>query len=192
MELHLLMGIVKRLLDELDNQLRQIPRCHLRSDAWISQIGVTRCARGQLTGNSCSRLLDNLDSLDQMLQWNSLFPAMPVLFSLKCLREVKNCCFGLHMRGDPVSAIQKFKRSYLDLSILATPKVHVVFEHVVQFLEAHNEATPNSQGDARGNRGLGWWSEQACEAAHGNFANFWQQGRNLSMRHQVNMTQGII
>ncbi len=40
MELYLMLGIVKCLLDEVEIQLANIPGCNLSIDAWICNAGV--------------------------------------------------------------------------------------------------------------------------------------------------------
>ena len=64
--------------------------------------------------------------------------------------------------------IEKFKAAYLDLDISVTPKVHIVFSHLYQFLADINASNSGEW------HGLGMYSEQAFEAIHHHFKSRWE------------------
>ena len=82
----------------------------------------------------------------------------------------------------------------MDLCITVTPKVHAVFEHISEFLEqTADEFAVNSEpsaGDSVADvyPGLGFWSEQASEAAHSDFAKIWQQGHQAATSPQTTLS----
>ena len=86
-------------------------------------------------------------------------PNLPVLKYVRVFDDFKKVvcsCFGNHLEKDYKTCIAAFKKSYTDLRISITPKVHAVFFHVEQFC------------DKKG-IGLGFFSEQAMESVHYDF-----------------------
>ncbi len=58
--------------------------------------------------------------------------------------------------------IEKFQKSYMDLGIPVTPKIHVICSHVKEFCD-------------RQGHGLGLYSEQASESVHHDFQKTWER-----------------
>ena len=73
-----------------------------------------------------------------------------VVRTLENFNNVVVACFGQELDPNFKTTIADSEQSYRSLGITVTPKVHVVFEHVAQFLEMKGLKT-----------GLGAWSEQA-------------------------------
>jgi hypothetical protein len=94
MELHLMLGIVKCLLDDVEIQLANIPGCNLSIDAWIHNKGIqwTAYHGGQFDGNNCSKILNSIDLLVRLVQEHGAVPVMPVVHTLHCFRGVKTSC----------------------------------------------------------------------------------------------------
>ena len=160
-ELHLMLGIVNKLFDELDSRLRAAAGCGMQAADWAQRLNLRKpqIQGGQYAGNDCARLLDGADILEQMLHEASLPIGMPVVRALRCFREVKRKCFGQELHSDFELAIAAFADAYAELGIGFTPKVHAVLCHVAPFL---NAAARQPSTSAR--CGLGFWSEQASEA----------------------------
>ena len=57
----------------------------------------------------------------------------------------------------------------MSLGISVTPKVHIVFQHVSEFLNIVNS------GGEKSSFGLGYFSEQAFEAMHYDIKGLWER-----------------
>ena len=84
--------------------------------------------------------------------------------TLANFNKVVEACFGQDLDPSFRTTIKDFEKSYRSLGISVTPKVHVVFEHVAQFLELKGHKT-----------GLGAWSEQAMESVHHDMKLEWDR-----------------
>ena len=104
------------------------------------------CAKqgGKLEGNSTRKLLKCLDSLEFELQQcdgDVYLRGLPFIQALRDLSQVVHLSFGQLLLEGWQQAIAKFTTSYSSLisksgkPISITPKVHIVMEHVKQFLE---------------------------------------------------------
>ena len=120
--------------------------------------GVTRDPYhgGTLNGNSCKRLLEHID----ILAADSPLHVLPYVDAFRAFKKVVRACFSSDLDINFEKAISDFKKSYLDLGISVTPKVHTVFYHVPTFCRRHQV-------------GLGIFSEQASEAVHAKFQKTW-------------------
>uniref|UniRef100_A0A1I8IQA2 MYND-type domain-containing protein n=1 Tax=Macrostomum lignano TaxID=282301 RepID=A0A1I8IQA2_9PLAT len=167
MELHLMLGITNRLLEELDTRLQATNDCSVRIDDWLARLGVQRQPQHgrQINGNDCAKVLESVDQLEQMVRDCDACLGMPVVFALRCFREVKRTCFSLELRDGFETAVAHFAQAYADLGISTTPKVHALIDHVVPFL--------SSADNREARHGLGFWSEQAGEAVHRDFNSLW-------------------
>jgi hypothetical protein len=171
MELHLLLGIVNRLFEELEIRLNSLLDCQQFVSSWLNELGLRRPQhrRDSFNGNQCERLLNGVDCLQRSLEKRSNFPGIAVCHALRCFSAVKSSCFGMELRPDFENAIAAFQKAYTDLGIAVTPKVHAVFDHVAPFLRAKNRSAEHQ-------RGLGYWSEHVMEAAHCDFSRMWSSG----------------
>ena len=83
---------------------------------------------------------------------------------LKCLRDVKDACFGMKVHPSYEDFISKFKESFIKLStecqekfgvdLSVTWKIHIIINHVPQFLRLIPQ------------HGLGVYAEQVLESSH--------------------------
>lgn len=114
MELHILLGVVNRLFNELNRQLRDIAGCDLEADDWARALNANRASYhgGDFNGNQCCKLLQGLDVLDRMLQDCEAFSAVPIAFALRCFRNVKDSCFGCVLQPDYKQRIEQFQEAY--------------------------------------------------------------------------------
>ena len=61
---------------------------------------------------------------------------LALLESLRAFEKVRYACFGLKLMDDYKECILNFKKVYLSLNNMSiTPKIHVVFEHIIDFLK---------------------------------------------------------
>ena len=74
MELHLLLGSVNRLVDHLEKVLTD-SAFGLILHQWVSKLGLARCSfhGGQFDGNSCKKLLNNVDILQTLAELAGAF-----------------------------------------------------------------------------------------------------------------------
>jgi hypothetical protein len=123
MELHLLLGLVNRLYDELDQRIFRIDG--ISAQQWADTLSVRRSPYhgSQFNGNECERLLDGVDILRQMLSNRAAFNAMPVEHALSCLRIVKQKCFGDQLVEGFMTAIEEFEKAYHALGNQSLPRL---------------------------------------------------------------------
>lgn len=151
-ELHLMLGVVNHLYKAIEHEWSGVQQwaetCHVERQAYHG---------GSFDGNSCRKLLKNVDQLQSMC------PLQVVKF-VKALRDfdqVVSACFGSELNVNCFEKhLKDFKESYLALEIPVTPKVHCVFYHVEEFCRRNDSS-------------LGRSSEQSMEAVHSDFKSTW-------------------
>lgn len=154
-ELHLMLGAVNYLVD------RMVETFPMESAQWIEKCAVQReitHGGAAFTGNSCKKLLNNVDFLRSIGNLGCL----PYVQAFTDLKDVVHNCFGIELRPDYTSSLDSFRESYAALNISVTPKVHAIWFHVREFCEKHQE-------------GLGFYSEQAGESLHHEFNERWKK-----------------
>ncbi len=165
-ELHLLLGVVAKLFDELTDRMQKELGSTAPAD-WARHQNIMRehYRGGTLEGNQCRQLLRK--SLDLARNLPDKFKAFGIV--LHRFSEVVTSCFGTEVVGNPEEKINDFKQAYFSLPVSITPKVHCVFDHVPQWLHRQQ---------ARSGRkvGLGFATEQASEAVHRDFKQKWEGG----------------
>lgn len=153
-ELHLMLGIVNRIFDSLNQQWGEG-----KAYEWGMNNGIIRVAYrgGNMEGNQCRKLLLKLNLLEKVLP-KSLHS---YLKALKDFDRVRLSCFGQTLQAGYEQSIDDFHKSYLDLKIPVTPKVHALIVHVKQFCKKNNVS-------------LGPYSEQSSESVHADFKEIWK------------------
>ena len=115
-ELHLLLGPVNKMHDELEKRWPDVT-------AWAKSCKAFKCCRAGsgYNGNSCMRLIDP-ENLDNLLK---LIPHELVTYveALRAFGRVVKSCFGVYLSPTYKSDIEHFKKCYLNLDISVTPKV---------------------------------------------------------------------
>ena len=89
---------------------------------------------------------------------NVVKSGQPIIETMKAFNEVVEGCFGKELVDGYKEKISKFKECYKSLDLSITPKVHIVFQHIEEFL--------SMKSTSQERKGLGYWSEQAFEAMH--------------------------
>ena len=153
-ELHLLLGI-NHIYKEL---LKVFPL----ADKWASSCHAFKKGQfQQFDGPGCNSLLKekNLNELESVLPAN----LHGYVKTLRCLSKVVKGCFSLTVSQTIKEDIQEFKEAYLKLSINVTPKFHIIFAHILPYLEQKAAVNGNWTG-------LGIETAQPFEAIHHDFA----------------------
>ena len=109
-----------------------------------------------LEGNNCSKVLKNLDSLEEKIPTSfTTFMA-----TLRAFRDVVNSTFGFCLDPSYKDVCSKFSSIYRKLqeefNLSMTNKIHIIVAHVAEFCELVG-------------RGLGEFSEQETENSHSAF-----------------------
>ena len=161
-ELHLMLGPVNTLYDELDKQWGECEK-------WSSRLHIKReqYHGGQFNGNDSRKLLQNIDKLEEICppQYEKF------ISTLKAFNDVVTSCYGRNLSSDFESTICKFRIEYKKLRINVTPKVHAVFHHVPEFCKLTK-------------MGLAPWSEQAAESSHSEFTKIWERYKIKDTKHK--------
>ena len=115
-ELHLLLGPVNKMYDELAKLWPEV-------GGWAKSCKAYKCCRhgSGFNGNSCMRLIDpeNLDQLQRIIpQEFDMYVS-----ALRAFGRVVKGCFGLSLSSSYKADIEHFKKCYLNLGISVTPKV---------------------------------------------------------------------
>ncbi|CAL4251128.1 unnamed protein product [Meganyctiphanes norvegica] len=162
-ELHLMQDIVKLIYDKMH---KECPGVSL----WLERIHIKpkNYHHGTFVDNDCLKRLKNTDSLQQMADLN----IQKYVHILRALHLIVTSCFGMKWDPQYKTYINEFKDLFIDLGISITPKVHILTEHVPEFIEKHGLS-------------LDWYSEQALESVHYDFLrNCWEkQGFKRSLVH---------
>ena len=162
-ELHLMQGIVKHIYDKAYAEWSDI-------SLWLKHLNINQknYHHGSFVGNDCIKMLKHIDVLQQIAP----LYIQKYVHIFKCLHSIVISCFGMELDSEFKKHIIEFKELYATLDISVTPKVHILIEHVPDFIL--------KQG-----RSLGWFSEQALESSHYDFLNnCWEkQGYKRAIGH---------
>lgn len=129
--------------------------------AWAKSCNVKReITHGgtAFNGNSCKILLNKID----VLRATCPIGCLKFVRTLTDFDRVVKACFGIELDPNYKLYINNFKKSYLDLGVSVTPKVHSVFYYIEEFCSKHGTA-------------LGFYSEQAMESVHYEFNTIWNK-----------------
>ena len=155
-ELHLMLGVLNTLYNNL---IKEAEQDALR---WAKQCCVSRevyHGSSGFNGNSCRTLLRKID----LLHSNSR--SLVTLKYVKAFSDffaVVKACFSMNLDPCYKSKISEFRKSFLDLGIPITPKIHEVLFHVLDFCDENQI-------------GLGFYTEQAMESVHADFKKVWEK-----------------
>lgn len=158
-ELHLLIGVINKLYDEMLKYFEHV--CEL----WAKKCNVKReilYGSEGFSGNDCHKLLQKVDILREICTSSCNFSCMRYVDCFEKFKDVVTSCFSIELKPEYSQRINAFKISYLDLNITVTPKVHTVFYHVEEFCKISG-------------MGLGFYAEQAVESAHADFKKIWKK-----------------
>lgn len=157
-QLHLLLGVVNKIYETMSSE------CGTEAEEWVKECCVSQdvyYGKPSFNGNSCRKLLKNSDKLRRIAEKHG----GRCLKYVKCLHDFENvvkACFSSELDPKFTIYIQIFEKSFTDLEIPLTPKIHALIYHVPQFCVEHQ-------------RGLAFFSEQAVESVHADFKKTWNK-----------------
>lgn len=120
------------------------------ADEWVNSVNVTPDGvSGDFNGNSVKTLLNNIQKLKEIL------PAELQYFAsiFGSFRNVVTACFSSRLETDYQEKLDHFEWILRNHNIDCTPKLHILFSHVPEFIQKFNRA-------------LGIYSEQSLESLH--------------------------
>ena len=160
-ELHLMTGAFCAIYNSMKDIWKD-------SDTWLEKCHVSKEQRhgGTFTGNATRTLLKNIDALQAMCPLECL----PFVKVLRCLNDVIDSCFSWNLSKGYKTEILRFMKSYLEIDMPVTPKVHAIFFHVPLFCELRG-------------CGLAAFSEQTSESLHHDFLSVWNCYKTKSTEH---------
>ena len=188
-ELHMILGLGNDFFDLLRKRLARPEHIQLLKDfclKWCLErvdyfgSGEADGLKGQFAGNGCKTLLDHVDGAEGLVYFLSknaeAFQLVePILDAMRAFNVVRKQCFGVILDANYKDSIETFANLWIKCDRSITLKCHVLFVHVVQFLEKNAQNFPG--------KGLGFWSEQAAESIHSKWANFWER-RKVPTTHK--------
>ncbi len=196
-ELHLLLGIVAKIINAFESHSnRRVVNICVQ---WLNTLNVMKAAyRGEFNGNDCALLIsergverlrsiiaedtNNVSSrLHRRKAPRQSDPAALFADTFSTFGKLVRGIFGALLDPNWRHLIKNFTTDYLALNISVTSKVHIVFVHLSDWIETHNDS-------------LGRFSEQAGEAIHHDFdirwndfrmrMKTWEEGTRLSVSQE--------
>ena len=161
-KLHLLFEVVNHIFQKMKSVWPN-------AEKWPTSLNMKMSPYhgGMFEGNECRKHLWNMDRLQQLAEAQSAFQVFGFIEVLRKFDAVVKSCFGSDLEDDFLDKIQQFQDSYLAIpNASVTPKIHVVFHHIKDFVNRHMSP-------------LGIYNEQVVEAAHQDFSHHWQQYKRL-------------
>ena len=126
-ELHLLIGPVNKLFDEMEEVWPEaevrLKRCNVKREDYHG---------GSFNGNSSRKLLKNVDRLEAL---NPPQNVQKFITTFKSFNAVVAACYGSELDADYLQKIQIFAADYHCLGVSVTPKIHAVIYHISEFCE---------------------------------------------------------
>ena len=129
-----------KILKEIEKSLFENKECGLQFvNRYLSKINTCRVSyQGQLRleGSACNKLLKNIDSFELFFQESNL--RVPVAKYIKVLRDFEkiiHSCFGFSLRSTCVKDLEEFSTSYRNLRAPIPLKVHIVEQHIIEFID---------------------------------------------------------
>ena len=173
--LHVLTGVTGKIVTEM---VKSITGGDLFISTFMKENGIKWCDYRPETfeGNQARKFVKLGKKLEEearkIKRISSAVRAIQFAKTLKYFNNVVVACFGQELDEENFrEKISAFEGQYRMLDISVTPKVHLVFSHIADFLELKDEVS-----------GLGKWTEQAMESAHHEFKNEWNLKR-LDVTH---------
>ena len=129
-ELHILIGVVDKLLKEFEKNVFPSEDLGLKfMDKYLKKVAIERKSyqgAHSLEGNQSRDFLKKVDILQQALEKESeaaVLNGLPFIHTFRAFSKVVSSCFGVSLQEDYQAQIFEFKRLYLALGISVTPKV---------------------------------------------------------------------
>ena len=167
--LHILIGVVDKHIKEIEKKMfttieegEQFMEEFLKDNSIIRK---KKQGKSSLEGNQSREFLKKVDQLEEaFITADVEVKGQPYIASLRSFNQVVEQCFEVELKDGYMESIRMFETKYRELNISITPKVHMVFSHIEDFLRVKNESA-----------GLGFWCEQAFESCHHDFKTEWDK-----------------
>ena len=124
-----------------------------------------------LEGNQSRSFLKKIPILEDHLKTQStqvVKNGLPYLAAFRAFDKVVSGCFGLDLDPEYTNYITNFEEAYSALGISITPKVHIITQHIEEFLTKENSNREKKVG-------LGHFSEQSFESGHHDVKVLWER-----------------
>lgn len=177
--LHVLLGVVNRTYNEM---MSKLPEVSLWPQAL--HIHMEHYHGSSFEGNECKRLLDNIATLNDVLNRRQLRQIRPLIRVLEAFKEINSLVHQdvvdtTELRG----AVEDFGTSWSSSGMSLTVKAHIIIDHVEDFVSSW------------GNANISRFSEQAHETAHSAFLKTWSKYRVKEVsnpRFQEKLKQAVL
>lgn len=158
--LHIRLGVVNHTVSKL---FTAVPE----AQAWPEALHLhhERYHGGGYEGNECEKLLKNVDQLERMLaNLNKIEEGKRYLLVFQCFNEL-NMEYSKDFVHVPSlqEAVTKFENAWRACSMPAIPKVHLIVDHLVDFV------------NSRGSKHMRLYAEQAHETLHSEYLKTWDR-----------------
>ena len=113
------------------------------AESWPNALHIQPAAYhggASFNGPACHKLLKNIDKLELLAQLHNGFEVQMWIEAFRSFNKVVHGCFGTHLSDDFAESIAQFQRSCEVLPISITPKMHIVFHHVREFIESQGHS----------------------------------------------------
>ena len=156
--LHVHIGIINKAYTEL---IKIIPE----AEDWPRCLNLVREGyhSGSFEGNECRALLKNIDKLEKIIVASEHHDA-----GIKFISVFESFNRVITLVNEPVvdqikleRAVMCFRHSWKESEMSLTPKVHLVFDHLIDFVKSKN------------GRNMSIYSEQSHESLHAKFDKVW-------------------
>ena len=178
-ELHCLTGSTGKIVSGLESAFKTKDLGERFINDFLKREDITKCVyqgSNSFEGNQARKLLKCVDKLERdvkiLLDFETAAKTLPFVQALRLLDRVVTSCFGQDLACEYEDCIKAFSHQYRTLGISVTPKIHIIEQHIVEFLKAKGEVA-----------GLGFWSEQAMESGHHDFKLEWEKVK-VSSNHK--------
>jgi len=163
-ELHIMLGVTNKLFEEM---IKVYPD----GIQWAQKLNLVKEAyHHSFEGNECRTLLKHVDVLQAMVAETDTEKLPAFVEAFRAFNNVVTACFGKCLGENWQGMIDLFQEAYLKTGCSITTKVHLVIHHLASFCLQHD-------------CGLGRYTEQAFEAVHASFSNYWQRHLVKDSKH---------
>ena len=134
-----MLGIVNDLYDYFMKQI-SAQECSLTEKDLLNshELDGSFHFGGNFNGNQCQAIILNIQRLIDALHDGGVYnTGAPISKSLQPFSKVRKTCFGMVIDDNYQKHINEFGKSFMEVGMNSTPKVHALLMHVPQFLEKY-------------------------------------------------------
>ena len=157
------------LWDFLNEEVKVVPHSYQGKD-------------GAFEGPQCNKILNSVENVLKPHLLALGEPGKLYYVLLKQFKLLKDCLFGTSLPSNYNEVVSRFKAQlallHNSLGLPITPQLHVMAEHMVQWVDKHGRA-------------LGEESEQAVEAVHATFADLWGHFLVKDDKSEIYLVNGL-